>query len=110
MIPDFGIGMSESVGTTILCNPSEAIREEWLCSASCGPSPMLNSFTVTASSLTQQSTNTTIQLPPLTGRTYHCVVNATTDDDTVTVLRGRLSFNVSGMYMYMSDTVYALLS
>ena len=99
VIPDFEVGRAESVGSTILCNPRTPITEPWLCTAICGPSPMLNTLTVSASVSAEAGPSATIQLPLLTDRTYYCVVNATTDDDTVTVLRGRLAFNLSGKFL-----------
>ena len=96
VIPDFEVGRTESVGSTILCNSSIPITEPWLCTAICGPSPMLNTLTVSASASAEAGPFVTIQLPLLTDRTYHCVVNATTDDDTI--LRGRLAFNLSGKF------------
>ena len=98
VIPDFEVGRDESVGTTILCSPRIPISEPWLCTAICGPSPMLNSLTVSASGFAEPNANAIIRLPLLNDRMYYCVVNATTDDDTVTELRGRLMFNLSGMY------------
>ena len=99
VIPDFEVGRNVSVGTTILCNPRIPISEPWLCTAICGPSPMVNSLTVSASVSAEPNANAVIQLPLLTDRMYYCVVNATTDDDTVTELRGRLMFTLSGMYI-----------
>ena len=101
VIPDFEVGRTESVESTILCNPRIPISEPWLCTAICGPSPMLNTLTLSASVSAEAGASATIRLPLLTERTYYCVVNATTDDDTVTVLRGRLTFNLSGMFIYM---------
>ena len=98
VIPDFEVGRDESVGTTILCNPRIPISEPWLCTAICGASPMLNNLNESANVSAEPNANATIQLPLLTDRMYYCVVNATTDDDTVTVLRGRLMFTLSGMY------------
>ena len=97
VIPDFEVGRTESVESTILCNSSIPITEPWLCTAICGPSPMLNTLTVSASVSAEAGPSATIRLPLLTDRMYYCVVNATTDDDTVTVLRGRLTFRVSGI-------------
>ena len=101
VIPDFEVGRVESVGTTILCNPRIPISEPWLCTAICGTTQMLNNLNESASVSAEPNANAIIQLPLLTDRIYYCVVNATTGDDTVTELRGRLMFSLSGMYMYI---------
>ena len=107
VISDFEVGRDESVETTILCNPRIPISEPWLCTAICGPSQMLNSLTESASGSAEANANATIRLPLLPDRMYYCVVNATTDDDTVTERRGRLMFSLSGMYMYIHVHVHA---
>ena len=101
VIPDFEVGRVESVETTILCNPRIPISEPWLCTAICGPSPMVNNLTVSASISAEANANAIIQLPLLTDRMYYCVVTATTDDDTVNELRGRLMLNLSGMLLML---------
>ena len=60
MIPDFEVGRNESVETTILCNPRIPISEPWLCTAICGPSPMLNNLTVSASVSAEANANATM--------------------------------------------------
>ena len=106
VIPDFEVGRTESVESTILCNPRIPISEPWLCTAICGPSPMLKNLTLSGSVSAEAGASATIPLTLLTDRTYYCVVNATTDDDTVTVLRGRLAFSLSGMFIYICTCIY----
>ena len=65
------------------------------CTAYCGPSDSVTALTVNGSSTDTGNGTITIQLPPATGDSYHCVVSGSRDDGTV-VFRGRQQQTVRG--------------